>query len=109
MWNLTCRCVLSKTFGGYGAKCLFSRAVVVIDIKHSYSSDSPTVQTKQGLLAGAIRKNIDGGQFIAFMGVPYAEQPVGKLRFKVSYILRFIFHAKIVVKSFIFLNIIFYK
>ena len=42
------------------------------------------VEIKQGKLQGVIRNNIDGGQYYSFRGIPYAEPPVGKLRFKVS-------------------------
>ena len=45
---------------------------------------TPIVEIKQGKLQGVIRNNIDGGQYISFRGVPYAEPPIGKLRFKVS-------------------------
>ncbi|XP_008216259.1 esterase FE4 isoform X1 [Nasonia vitripennis] len=75
------RWILSNAFGGCGAKCLLNRTLVVINIKN-YSAVVPTVQTKQGLLAGSIRRNIDGGEYFAFTGVPFAEQPIGKLRFK---------------------------
>lgn len=83
MLNLSSRWIISNAFGGCGAKCLLNRTLLVINIKN-YSADAPTVQTKQGLLAGTVRKNIDGGEYIAFMGVPFAEQPTGILRFKVS-------------------------
>lgn len=43
----------------------------------------PIVTVKQGKLKGAIVKNVLGGKYIAFRGIPYAVPPVGNLRFKV--------------------------
>ncbi|XP_050293111.1 uncharacterized protein LOC126733761 [Anthonomus grandis grandis] len=40
------------------------------------------VGTKSGLLKGIIGKNLDGQEFFKFLGVPYAEPPVGPLRFQ---------------------------
>lgn len=45
----------------------------------------PIVTVKQGKLKGGIVKNVLGGKYIAFRGIPYAVPPVGKLRFKVLY------------------------
>ena len=47
-------------------------------------SDEPIVTVKQGKLRGAIRCNIDGGEYLSFRGIPFAEPPVGTLRFKVK-------------------------
>nr|UVK78555.1 carboxylesterase [Anoplophora glabripennis] len=44
--------------------------------------DAPIVTIKQGKLKGYIRTDIDGGQIVSFVGVPYAKPPVGQLRFK---------------------------
>lgn len=50
-----------------------------------YSGMAVTVvETKQGKLKGVVRDNIDGGKYISFRGVPFAEPPVGPLRFRVS-------------------------
>lgn len=45
--------------------------------------ESPIVQIHQGKLRGAIEKNMNGKDFYAFRGIPYAKSPVGALRFKV--------------------------
>ncbi|XP_046467801.1 esterase FE4 isoform X2 [Neodiprion pinetum] len=34
-----------------------------------------------GRLRGVVEKNVDGGSYLAFKGVPYAEPPIGRLRF----------------------------
>ena len=51
----------------------------------------PLVIVKQGALKGAIIENIDGGEYICFSGIPYAEPPIGDLRFKVILISNNIF------------------
>nr|WCC58149.1 carboxylesterase [Pharsalia antennata] len=44
--------------------------------------DTPIVKVKQGQLKGCLRTDIDGGQIISFLGIPFAKPPVGELRFK---------------------------
>uniref|UniRef100_A0A2P2HXS8 Carboxylic ester hydrolase n=1 Tax=Hirondellea gigas TaxID=1518452 RepID=A0A2P2HXS8_9CRUS len=43
---------------------------------------SPVVETRQGPVKGFIDHATDGRQFFAFKGIPFAQPPVGKLRFK---------------------------
>jgi hypothetical protein len=45
--------------------------------------DGPLVQVEQGALRGVRGLSIRDREFIAFLGIPYAQPPVGKLRFKV--------------------------
>lgn len=45
--------------------------------------NDPIVKVNQGKLRGVYEKNLNGKNFIAFRGVPYAKPPVGNLRFKV--------------------------
>ncbi|XP_068617509.1 esterase B1-like [Battus philenor] len=40
------------------------------------------VKVKEGLLEGELNKNELGGQYYSFKGIPYAEPPIGDLRFK---------------------------
>lgn len=42
------------------------------------------VHVRQGKLRGIVEKNVYGGYYTAFRGIPYARPPVGKLRFRVS-------------------------
>ena len=42
------------------------------------------IKTKFGILKGIVQKNVLSGSYFAFKGIPYAEPPVGKLRFQVS-------------------------
>lgn len=43
----------------------------------------PIVAVKQGQLKGTIDTDLDGQPFYKFKGIPYAQPPVGPLRFKV--------------------------
>ncbi|XP_015604346.1 esterase FE4 [Cephus cinctus] len=43
---------------------------------------APIVKTKYGILKGTVVQNVEGGKYLAFNGIPYAEPPVGQLRFK---------------------------
>lgn len=49
---------------------------------------SPIVKVNQGFLRGCYGENYDGDRFYKFLGIPYAQPPIGYLRFKVSIILR---------------------
>ncbi|CAH2047561.1 unnamed protein product, partial [Iphiclides podalirius] len=40
------------------------------------------IKVKEGLLEGEVTENVLGGSFYSFRGIPYAEPPVGDLRFK---------------------------
>ena len=42
------------------------------------------VKVQQGWLSGEVVETVTGdGKYYSFKGIPYAEPPVGKLRFKV--------------------------
>nr|ATU82753.1 secreted Esterase/lipase protein [Pristhesancus plagipennis] len=47
-----------------------------------YLCECVSVQTKLGKLKGAERKSRDGKTYYAFIGIPFAKPPVGKLRLK---------------------------
>lgn len=50
------------------------------------AEDATIVKTEEGKLRGKFMKSKFGRNFLAFQGVPYAEPPIGKLRFEVSYL-----------------------
>ncbi|CAH1162921.1 unnamed protein product [Phaedon cochleariae] len=43
---------------------------------------APIAEVAEGRLQGYTKKNLDGEDFFCFIGIPYAQPPVGKLRFK---------------------------
>ncbi|XP_015113517.1 esterase FE4 isoform X2 [Diachasma alloeum] len=43
---------------------------------------APLIITNSGALRGTIDKNIAGGTYVAFRGIPYAMPPIGDLRFR---------------------------
>lgn len=46
---------------------------------------SPLVCIADGCIIGTERDGLDGSQYEAFFGIPYARPPVEKLRFRVSF------------------------
>lgn len=42
------------------------------------------VTTQEGVLRGKTAKDLNGSEFFSFQGVPYAQPPIGELRFKVT-------------------------
>lgn len=42
------------------------------------------VETRAGKVQGAQQRNFEGNDFYAFRGIPYAQPPIGELRFQVS-------------------------
>lgn len=46
----------------------------------------PIVEISDGKVRGTVLKNLDGEDYYAFLGIPYAKPPIGKLRFKVSFL-----------------------
>ncbi|KAF2899703.1 hypothetical protein ILUMI_06475, partial [Ignelater luminosus] len=46
------------------------------------NESGPEVTVKEGTLRGKYQKTKDGKTFSAFTAIPYAQPPVGELRFK---------------------------
>lgn len=57
---------------------------VLFLINFSVSQDGPIVETKSGSILGTVLTSRKGVDFYAFRKIPYAEPPIGELRFKVS-------------------------
>lgn len=47
-------------------------------------AQDPLIEISQGVLRGFPLRNRDGGTFYGFRSIPYAQPPIGDLRFKVS-------------------------
>ena len=71
--------------------CVFFSYCKSMEISGMYnnkllSENSETIiRVKQGSLRGSVEANIDGGEYLLFSGIPYAEPPLGELRFKVNF------------------------
>lgn len=51
-----------------------------------HTNETINIKLKQGDLSGTIEKTFLKKQdYYAFRGIPYAEPPIGRLRFKVNY------------------------
>ncbi|KAG6458745.1 hypothetical protein O3G_MSEX011036 [Manduca sexta] len=48
----------------------------------SVPKDNPIVTVKQGKVKGAVKSLPDGKTYYSFKGIPYAQPPVGNLRFQ---------------------------
>ena len=44
----------------------------------------PIIETKCGKVSGIVKKSYEGKSYNAYMGIPFAENPTGDLRFEVS-------------------------
>lgn len=60
--------------------CLFLLILIV-------GIDGDLIELQNGMINGTVGKSKDGRLFQRFYGIPYAEPPVGELRFKVSSLL----------------------
>lgn len=56
----------------------------------SLGADDPLVETSYGWLQGTLQKSYNGRIFSSFEGVPYAQPPIGPLRFEVNFIYHYI-------------------
>nr|XP_018902146.1 PREDICTED: venom carboxylesterase-6-like [Bemisia tabaci]XP_018902231.1 PREDICTED: venom carboxylesterase-6-like [Bemisia tabaci] len=78
---------MCSIFHSCSTKFLFTgtlkqRVLSVVSISLRSKSDYPEVVTDYGKLRGAISTSRNGRKFLSFSGIPYAEAPVGSLRFK---------------------------
>lgn len=68
-----------------------SNIVVFLTIVNLCCCDKTVeVQTKYGAIVGKIENTVfKNKDYFAFRGIPFAEPPIEKLRFQVSYILKY--------------------
>lgn len=64
---------------------LFSRNLFVLVYSFALiTGENVILNTKYGTLKGLTEQSRGGRSYFAFYGIPYAEPPLGDLRFKVS-------------------------
>ncbi|XP_011550237.3 esterase E4 isoform X1 [Plutella xylostella] len=66
----------------YTSKKMMSRNIVPIKTQSVNAKESPEISVAQGRLRGSVEQLYNGTPYYSFKGIPYAEPPVGKLRFK---------------------------
>lgn len=49
----------------------------------THTMEEPIVEIQNGPIRGVIKKTVEGREYCAFLGIPYAKPPIGNLRFKV--------------------------
>lgn len=65
----------------------FITLLLLFALASEYRAEDPIVKTRLGKVRGYNRATFNGRQFHAFEGIPYAQPPIGKLRFQVKNIL----------------------
>ena len=60
-------------------------AVFISLFQLSYQLEAPIIQTKSGKISGIIEESFSGINYFSYLGIPFAEPPIGNLRFKVSF------------------------
>lgn len=63
---------------------------VILAIDFENIDTSPMIETKFGSIVGKWTKSSLGLNIATFLGIPYAEPPIGDLRFRVSFTLNII-------------------
>ena len=48
------------------------------------AADVPLIDIENGRISGTVEESMKGRDIYSFYGIPYAQPPLGKLRFKVS-------------------------
>ncbi|XP_045134687.1 juvenile hormone esterase-like [Portunus trituberculatus] len=61
---------------------LAATLVIEVVVVAMTAADMPFINTKDGRVSGIVEKSVKGREFLSFYGIPYAQPPLGKLRFK---------------------------
>ena len=71
----------------------FSAVLITVLLVHNGSCHDtmPIVNTLTGKVSGIVEQSFEGTDYFSFKGIPFAEPPVGNLRFTVSNLLEFAF------------------
>lgn len=62
----------------------FIRMALILLLSHFVASQDSELQIEDGKIKGTTMKTRFGQNFLAFRGIPYAEAPIGDLRFQVN-------------------------
>lgn len=80
---------------------LLAKLVLLIFSNYVSSDETVEVVLKQGVLSGTVNKTFWNEQdYYSFQGIPYAEPPVGDLRFQVLYLKYILFISQYLKFSF---------
>nr|CAD7402205.1 unnamed protein product [Timema cristinae] len=63
-------------------RSLQSLVAATLVLVANVSSQDLTVELDQGIIQGSVGSTVSGVTFYSFLGIPYAQPPVGELRFK---------------------------
>lgn len=69
---------------GYGG-AIFLLICWLYSVGIAVGQTSPMVHIRNGTLEGSIMMSRKGREFEAFRGIPYAQKPIGELRFEVRF------------------------
>jgi len=72
----------------WGKTSVFAVLIVILAVVYNSRQNnalppSPVIDTKLGQIRGLTSLSRGGREFYEFLGVPYAQPPVGQLRFEV--------------------------
>ena len=68
-----------------GATVTVLMVVLIVVAAKGNAAEVPLVDIENGRVSGIMEKSVKGREFYSFYGIPFAEPPVGKLRFKVRW------------------------
>jgi hypothetical protein len=74
---------------GMGTKSVVGLLVLILAITYNFYFTrkvySPTIKIESGELTGIVSESRNGRNYFSYFAIPYAQPPVGELRFEVSF------------------------
>ena len=58
--------------------------VAALAAEETAANEVPLIDTEEGRVSGILEHSMKGREFYSFYSIPFAQPPVGKLRFKVN-------------------------